>query len=94
LTAKRSSTAKARDDHDLQVLQQRSPGTGPGATKLQPKNMRPAFVIVIAVLLVALLAFDTYQYDGHYRAAAWEQAKHGVEQIEHQVDDLLGTRGH
>jgi hypothetical protein len=56
--------------------------------------MRPAFVIVIAVLLVALLAFDTYKYDGHYRAAAWEQAKQGVEQLEHQLDDLIGTRGH
>jgi hypothetical protein len=67
--------------------------TGLAPINLQPKNMRPAFVIVIAVLLVALLAFDTYQYDGHYRAAAWEQAKHGVELIEHQVDDLLGTRG-
>jgi hypothetical protein len=64
------------------------------APNLQPRNMRPAFVIVIAVLFVALLAFDTYQYDGHYREAAWEQAKHGVEQLEHQVDDLLGTRGH
>jgi hypothetical protein len=55
--------------------------------------MRPAFVIVVAVLFVALVAFDTYEYDGHYRAAAWEQAKHGVEQLEHRVDDLLGTRG-
>jgi cytochrome c-type biogenesis protein CcmH/NrfG len=60
----------------------------------KPKNMRPAFVIVIAVLLVALLAYDTYKYDGHYRAAAWQQAKQGVEQVEHQVDDLLEPRGH
>ena len=64
------------------------------AINLQPKNMRPAFVIVLAVLLVALLlAFDTYQYDGRYRAAAWEQAKQGVEQVEQKVDDLLGTGG-
>jgi hypothetical protein len=26
-----------------------------------------------AVLIAALLAFDTYEYDGHYREAAWEQ---------------------
>ena len=55
--------------------------------------MRPAVIIVLAVLIVALLAFDTYKYDGYYRSATWEQAKHGVEQLEHQVDNLLGT-GH
>ncbi len=55
--------------------------------------MRSAVIIVVAVLFVALPAFDTYQYDGYYRAAAWEQAKHAVEQLEHKVDDLLGTGG-
>ena len=56
--------------------------------------MRPSFVIVVVVLFVALLAFDTYEYDGHYRSAAWEQARHGVEQLERQVDNLMGTHGH
>jgi hypothetical protein len=32
--------------------------------------MRPAVIIVIAVLIAALLAFDSYEYDGHYRDAA------------------------
>jgi hypothetical protein len=56
--------------------------------------MRPAVIIVLAVLFVALLGLDTYEYDGQYRPAALEQAKHGVEQVEHQVDDLLGSRSH
>jgi hypothetical protein len=54
--------------------------------------MRPGVIIVLAVLFVALLTLDTYEYDGHYRAAAWQQAKHGVEQVKHQVGDLLETR--
>jgi hypothetical protein len=56
--------------------------------------MRPAVIIVLAVLFVALLTLDTYEYNGHYRAAAWEQATQGVEQVEHQVDDLLAPRSH
>jgi hypothetical protein len=56
--------------------------------------MRAAVIIVLAVLIVALLAFDTYEYDGHYRDAAWAHAKHGAEQVEQQVDDLLGTHRH
>jgi len=51
----------------------------------------PAVIIVLAVLIVALLAVDTYEYDGHYSSGAWEQAKHGVDQLERQVDNLLGT---
>lgn len=53
--------------------------------------MRSAVIIVLAVLIAALLAFDTYEYDGRYRDAAWAHAKHGVQQLEQQVDDLLGT---
>jgi hypothetical protein len=43
--------------------------------------MRPAVIIVIAVLIAALLAFDSYEYDGHYRDAAW-----------HEVEGLLGGK--
>jgi hypothetical protein len=41
--------------------------------------MRPAVIIVIAVIIAAIFAFDAYEYDGHYRAAA-----------EHQVEQWLG----
>jgi cytochrome c-type biogenesis protein CcmH/NrfG len=95
--SRRSFTGKARDNGHLRVLQHKFFNKDRRAmclAAIKPKNMRPAFVIVIAVLFVALLAFDTYEYDGHYRAAAWEQAKQGVEQLEHQLDDLIGTRDH
>ena len=54
--------------------------------------MRPAFVIVAAVLIVALLAFDAYEYDGHYREATWENVKHEAEVIENEVENWLGKR--
>ncbi len=61
--------------------------------------MRPAVIIVLAALIVALLAFDAYEfdmyeYDGHYREVAWAHAKYGAEQIERQVDNLLGSHHH
>ena len=54
--------------------------------------MRPAIIIVLAVLIVALLAFDAYEYDGHYRDATWENVKHQADKIEHEVENLLGKR--
>ena len=54
--------------------------------------MRPAFVIVAAVLIVAFLAFDAYEYDGHYREASWENVKHEAEVIENEVENWLGKR--
>ena len=54
--------------------------------------MRPASIIVLAVLIVALLAFDAYEYGGHYREATWENVKHEAEVIEHQVENWLGKR--
>jgi hypothetical protein len=54
--------------------------------------MRPAFIIVLAMLIVALLAFDAYEYDSHYREATWENVKHQAEKIEHEVDNWLGKR--
>ena len=54
--------------------------------------MRPAIIIVLAVLIVALLAFDAYEYGGHYREATWENVKHEAEVIEHQVENWLGKR--
>jgi len=54
--------------------------------------MRPAVIIVLAVLIAALLAFDSYEYDGHYRDAAWESVKHQADKIEHEVENLLGKQ--
>jgi hypothetical protein len=54
--------------------------------------MRPAFIIILAVLIAALLAFDAYEYDGHYRDATWENVKHQADKIEHEVENLLGKR--
>jgi hypothetical protein len=56
--------------------------------------MRPAVIIVFAVLIGALLAFDAYQYDGHYREAAWEHTKHQADEIEHTVEKWLGHSNH
>ena len=56
--------------------------------------MRPTVIIVFAVLIAALLAFDAYEYDGHYREAAWEQTKHHADQIEQTVEKWLGNSNH
>jgi hypothetical protein len=37
--------------------------------------MRPTVIIILAVLIAALLAFDAYEYDGHYREAAWSRLR-------------------
>ena len=55
------------------------------------KSMRPTVIIILAVLIAALLAFDTYEYDGHYLEAAWEQAKHQAVEIEHTVENWLNA---
>ena len=54
--------------------------------------MRPAVIIILAVLIAALLAFDAYEYDGHYRDATWENVKHQADKIEHEVENWLGKR--
>jgi len=56
--------------------------------------MRPAVIIIFAVLIGGLLAFDAYEYDGHYREAAWEKSKHQAEKIEHTVENWLDSSGH
>jgi Tfp pilus assembly protein PilE len=56
--------------------------------------MRPTVIIILAVLIAALLAFDAYEYDGHYREAAWEQAKNQAVEIEHTVENWLGKPSH
>jgi hypothetical protein len=48
--------------------------------------MRPTIIIIFAVLIGALLAFDAYEHDGHYREAAWEQAKHQADGLEHSLE--------
>ena len=53
--------------------------------------IRPAAIIVLAVLIVvALLAFDSYEYDGRYRDAAWESVKNQADKIEHEMENWLG----
>jgi hypothetical protein len=52
-------------------------------------TMRPSVIIILAVLIGALLIFDTYEYNGHYSAAAWEQAK----KLGHDVENLVGGHG-
>ena len=52
--------------------------------------MRPAVIIVIAVLIAALLAFDGYEYDGHYRTAAWDNTKQQIGKLEHELEIWLG----
>ena len=54
------------------------------------RMMRPAIIIVIAVLIAALLTFDGYEYDGHYRAAAWDNAKQQVNELEHELEAWWG----
>ena len=56
--------------------------------------MRPTVIIILAVLIAALLAFDAYEYNGHYREAAWEQAKNQAVEIEHTVENWLGKPSH
>jgi hypothetical protein len=56
--------------------------------------MRPALIIIFAVLIAALLGFDAYEYDGHYREAAWEKTKHQANEIEHTVENWLGNSDH
>jgi hypothetical protein len=53
--------------------------------------MRPTIIIIFAVLIAALLAFDAYEYDGHYRSAAWEQTKYQAGEIEHSVENWLAN---
>jgi hypothetical protein len=45
--------------------------------------MRASVILVLAVLIAALLAFDSYEYDGHYRKAA-------IERVDHEVESLWG----
>ena len=51
--------------------------------------MRPAVIIVIAVLIAALLAFDGYEYHGQYSAAAWDSAKQQIDKLEHKLEVWL-----
>ena len=56
--------------------------------------MRPTIIIIFAVVIAALLAFDAYEHDGHYRTAFWEQTKHQAGEIEHTVDNWLTKSDH
>jgi hypothetical protein len=56
--------------------------------------MRATLVIIFAVVIAVLLGIDAYEYDGHYREAAWEKAKYQAADIEHTVENWLGSTGH
>jgi len=45
--------------------------------------MRASIVLILAVLIAALLAFDSYEYDGWYRKAA-------IDRVDHEVESLWG----
>ena len=53
--------------------------------------MRSAIIVVLAVLIAALWAFDIYEYDGQYGAAAWDTVKHQADKLEREVENLLGS---
>jgi hypothetical protein len=38
--------------------------------------MRASVLLVIAVLIAALWAFDKYEYDGHYTKAGLDEVEH------------------
>jgi hypothetical protein len=43
--------------------------------------MRASVILISALLIAALLALDSYEYDGHYRKAFWGEASHDVEKV-------------
>jgi hypothetical protein len=56
--------------------------------------MRPTIMIIFSVLIGALLAFDAYEYDGHYREAIWQQTKYQAGEIERTAKSLFGNSNH
>jgi len=54
---------------------------------MEVKSMRPtALILILSVLIAALWAFDAYEYDGQYSAAAWDHAK----KMEHDLESWVG----
>ena len=45
--------------------------------------MRASIILILAILIAALFAFDSYEYDGRYRKAA-------IERVDHEVESLWG----
>jgi hypothetical protein len=45
--------------------------------------MRASVILILAVLIAALLAFDSYEYDGRYRKSA-------IDRFDHEVESLWG----
>ena len=56
--------------------------------------MRATLVIIFAVVIAALLGIDAYEYNGHYREAALDKAKRQPADIEHAVENWLGSASH
>ena len=55
--------------------------------------MRPAVLLILAVLIAAIWAFDAFEYDGQYSAAAWDAVKHQADKLDHEVENWLGGNG-
>jgi hypothetical protein len=55
--------------------------------------MRPAVLLILAVLIAAIWAFDAFEYDGQYSAAAWDTVKHQADKLDHEVENWLGGNG-
>ena len=43
--------------------------------------MRATIVLIVAVLIASLFAFDAYEYDGHYRKTVVEQVDQGAAKL-------------
>ena len=46
--------------------------------------MRP-FLVLVLILIGAFLAVDQLAYEGRYRQAAWQEARHQGQQFSNQI---------
>ena len=50
-------------------------------------------LVFIAFLLALVAVFDAVAFDGHYRTAAWQDAKYQADQFNQQIHKWLSTMG-
>jgi len=53
--------------------------------------MRASVLLILAVLVAALWAFDAYEHDCHYRMAFWGEVKYQGQKIDDEVEKWLGS---
>jgi hypothetical protein len=51
------------------------------ASSQRSSYMRASVILILAVLIAALLAFDSYEYDGRYRKAAIDRVDYEVQSL-------------